>query len=761
MTAAEKRKLVQFDGTLVPAKLRQEKRWAPWRAEWDHIRQKFDKIPKRADNVMRGISSASPGEWFTYEQALRAHNNSGGYTAGIGYVMTGQRDLVGIDLDNCIDAAGELAPWAREIVDRVDSYTEVSPSGRGLRIFVEGSSESDWTNHQVGVEVYAGRTPRFLTVTGRHYAGTPGEVREPAFGSLEYVTEAYREKAKAAKSDEATSPVPLLLPEDKLPSVEDLDLPPRARSLLVDGDDGEDGSRVLISTTVALFKAGLSDVEVLSILASNDHAWGIASRHRRNDDAALLYLWKHHVQRARALTSNSVLNLADFDRMADELEWDDAPEDVSKPEAPEATAPEAPEATAAPQEASGMFDDLDAPGDRPAAAPEPKPEPPAAGKPKKLKYTFLPANQYATRGKRMQWMIPGVLPRAELVGVYGESGAGKSFFALDMLVSLASPVHPNEQKKWFGKTIKHQYNVAYIAAEGAIGVQDRLKAIATERKIGLDQITLHVLGDSPNILEQDDLKHLLAGLKAIGQKLDLIVLDTLAQVTPGSNENSSEDMGKALAHAKGLFRVTGATIMLIGHSGKDASKGQRGWSGLKGAMDAQLLLTKTSTFHACTVAKLKDGQGENDEYLFRLKSVSWEDPTATDEDEKMVQSCVVVPLDAAQQAELKQAAAEQEKRNKGGKPGEFDQTVLDAVREACGPGNAKIDMHAMKTAAIKALDALAKPPAKSANVAAYHIKAAIERGDILGGPAENRYWMAPELVLQAPDNPEEEIDPST
>lgn len=757
MTAAEKRKLVQFDGTLVPAKLRQEKRWAPWRAEWDHIRQKFDKIPKRADNVMRGISSASPGEWFTYEQALRAHNNSGGYTAGIGYVMTGQRDLVGIDLDNCIDAAGELAPWAREIVDRVDSYTEVSPSGRGLRIFVEGSSESDWTNHQVGVEVYAGRTPRFLTVTGRHYAGTPGEVREPAFGSLEYVTEAYREKAKAAKSDEATSPVPLLLPEDKLPSVEDLDLPPRARSLLVDGDDGEDGSRVLISTTVALFKAGLSDVEVLSILASNDHAWGIASRHRRNDDAALLYLWKHHVQRAKALTSNSVLNLADFDRMADELEWDDAPEDVSEPEA---TAPEAPEATAAPQEASGMFDDLDAPGDRPAAAPEPKPEPPAAEKPKKLKYTFLPANQYATRGKRMQWMIPGVLPRAELVGVYGESGAGKSFFVLDMLVSLASPVHPNEQKKWFGKTIKHQYNVAYIAAEGAIGVQDRLKAIATERKIGLDQITLHVLGDSPNILEQDDLKHLLAGLKAIGQKLDLIVLDTLAQVTPGSNENSSEDMGKALAHAKGLFRVTGATIMLIGHSGKDASKGQRGWSGLKGAMDAQLLLTKTNTYRACTVAKLKDGEGENVEYLFNLKSVSWEDPTATDEDEKMVQSCVVVPLDAAQQAELKQAAAEQEKRNTGGRPTKYYQTCLDAARDVCGTTNGGETSHTLKVAMTAALMLLKEPPSRVPREVDRQLERAIEAGDIIE-VRENWYQVAPHLVLQAPGNPEEEIDPST
>ena len=63
---------------------------------------------------------------------------------------------------------------------------------------------------------------------------------------------------------------------------------------------------------------------------------------------------------------------------------------------------------------------------------------------------------------------------------------------------------------------------------------------------------------------------------------DLIVVDTFAQVTPGANENSGEDMGPVMARFDAVAQATGAAILVIHHNGKDQAKGARGWSGSYG-----------------------------------------------------------------------------------------------------------------------------------------------------------------------------------
>jgi hypothetical protein len=81
-------------------------------------------------------SSTDPSTWGTREQAERG---SAGFD-GVGIMLAPLdegRHLGGIDLDACIDDEGNVAPWAREIVERVASYTEISPSYRGLKIFFE------------------------------------------------------------------------------------------------------------------------------------------------------------------------------------------------------------------------------------------------------------------------------------------------------------------------------------------------------------------------------------------------------------------------------------------------------------------------------------------------------------------------------------------------------------------------------------------------------------------------------------------------
>mgnify|MGYP003346413027 CR=1 FL=1 len=101
---------------------------------------------------------------------------------------------------------------------------------------------------------------------------------------------------------------------------------------------------------------------------------------------------------------------------------------------------------------------------------------------------------------------------------------------------------------------------------------------------------------------------------------DVVIVDTWAQTTPGANENSGEDMGKALAHCKGIHRATGAMVMLVHHSGKDASRGARGWSGLRAAADVELEVVRADEARSLTVTKLKDGE-DGAEFAFRLESV--------------------------------------------------------------------------------------------------------------------------------------------
>jgi len=117
----------------------------------------------------------------------------------------------------------------------------------------------------------------------------------------------------------------------------------------------------------------------------------------------------------------------------------------------------------------------------------------------------------------------------------------------------------------------------------------------------------------------------------------LIVIDTLAQTTAGANENSGEDMGKVLAHCRRLHRATGATILLIHHAGKDSSKGARGWSGVRAAVDAELEVRRDNTGRSLRITKQKDGE-DGGIYPFTLEPVG----VGEDAEGMPISSCVAV-----------------------------------------------------------------------------------------------------------------------
>lgn len=284
---------------------------------------------------------------------------------------------------------------------------------------------------------------------------------------------------------------------------------------------------------------------------------------------------------------------------------------------------------------------------------------------KPQRFQVLTAAQFA-QGKPLTWFIKGVLPRAELGMVYGESTAGKTFAILDMVAHVALG------RPWRG-LITRQVRVVYVAAEGAAGMRNRILALCRHLNIDVADLPIKFIADAPNLMERADAVAIAKSIVDAGGA-DLVVLDTFAQVMAGGNENSGEDVGKVLAHCRGISAATrGAMVLPVHHSGKDTSRGARGWSGIRAAMDVELEVVRVDDRRSISVTKIKDGPGEGREYAFRLNTVV----LGFDEDQEEITSCVVEHTDGGSSVR-KVAKA---------KLGQFEQAVIDAVEEMVGVAN--------------------------------------------------------------------------
>ena len=148
----------------IPQGLRDRPSWVTWRSE---RRGDGTVKPPYSPRTGQKASCSSPATWASFEEALAALEE--GRYDGIGFQLG--PPFVGIDLDGCRDPeSGFIDDGARAIIERLNSYTEVSPSGRGVHIFVTGELPAG-RRRTKGIELY-GRA-RYFTVTGRHVAGTP------------------------------------------------------------------------------------------------------------------------------------------------------------------------------------------------------------------------------------------------------------------------------------------------------------------------------------------------------------------------------------------------------------------------------------------------------------------------------------------------------------------------------------------------------------------------------------------------------------
>lgn len=551
-----------------PSALRDLPGWLVWRFEPnDNPGGKPRKVPYYTNGGRRHGQQGRPDDrqQLTTFDAARASAARRGFD-GVGFAPLDDFGVVALDFDNCIQD-GQIHPEILPLL--ANTYAEFSPSGQGIRAFFKGSLGNLKAHGEpFGFETFSSKG--FVTFTGAvldivEVMGNTDTVAAVDNSVMHLVQKRFRRELQGNAEQQEGDWAPVGLTDGQI--AECLEVLPAD----LDYDQW-------INVGMALHHEGQS-FEVWD-------NWSQQSPKYTSREYGIDRWNSFGKGGGKVVTARSLVHLANQHGAHIQL---NGPASIEE------------------------FENV---------APDPVDD---GGAPKAPRFTPIPAHEFAGR-QAPQWIVKGLLPRAELCVLFGESGSGKSFLALDLAGAVARGL------PWRGRRVR-QGRVVYVAAEGAGGFRNRLVAYAERQGIALADVPMDIIADVPNLLMKDDA---LAVARAIG-KADVVIVDTFAQVTPGGNENAGEDMGRALAHCKGIHRATSALVVLVHHAGKDASKGARGWSGLRAAADAELEVTRQGNFRQLRTSKQKDGD-DDQAWGFGLETVN----IGIDEDGDPITSCVVV-----------------------------------------------------------------------------------------------------------------------
>jgi len=214
-----------------------------------------------------------------------------------------------------------------------------------------------------------------------------------------------------------------------------------------------------------------------------------------------------------------------------------------------------------------------------------------------------------------EYYIDGIIPKGGVAIVYGDSGAGKSFFVTDMCAHVCT------NTKYLGRDVE-QTKILYICAEGAVGYRGRIKALLTKFP-HMNAVDFCIIADSPDFSTTKDLKLLKKRIKASLQHYGIIVIDSMAQVSAEVDENSS--VVRKVVKIIASLATDGKTVIIIDHTGKEASKGIRGHSSKRAAADVTISLQtsgkKGSDLKMATLVKAKEDEDNTPICTFKLKKV--------------------------------------------------------------------------------------------------------------------------------------------
>ena len=191
--------VVPVDADTIPEALKRRDRWCVWKAD-PKENGTYTKKPFQAGSPTRPFSKTTTKQYRPFATALQAYE--GGGCQGVGFV-TGD-GVVAVDYDECVDeVTREIHPDVAADIERMNTYCEFSPSGRGVRAFLLGKLPGKSLGGKAGgFELFD--APNYVTVTGRHVPGTPDELadNQPLVEELWQRHQQRSEEAKARRKAE-------------------------------------------------------------------------------------------------------------------------------------------------------------------------------------------------------------------------------------------------------------------------------------------------------------------------------------------------------------------------------------------------------------------------------------------------------------------------------------------------------------------------------------------------------------------------------
>ena len=245
-----------------------------------------------------------------------------------------------------------------------------------------------------------------------------------------------------------------------------------------------------------------------------------------------------------------------------------------------------------------------------------------------------------------RFLVKHLLPAEGVAILGGQSGAGKTFTAIDLAAAVGT------EQPFFGRRIVERVGTLILAAEGAGTLSGRIEAVRKVKAEG-NPLPIAWMGAVPNLADADEVKTLVPKIRAVdllmrerfGVRLGLIVIDTLAAAFALKDENDAAEAQQALRHMRMLGEPLGALVLPVHHYGKTEDTGLRGSSAYRGGADAVLSvladrkqITGEVGSRSLNLAKTRHGE-EGPIAGFSLRFVQ----LGIDEDGEPFGACVIDP----------------------------------------------------------------------------------------------------------------------
>ena len=578
----------------IPQEVKTAKVWLNWKYEEREGKQ--TKVPYQPNG--NRAKANDPATWHTFEEVVEYMELEGEET-GIGLVL--RDDLIGIDLDKCRNPeTGAIDDWAEKIIKAIDSYTEISPSDKGIRILCRGIPQAKGSRHRAGaIEIYDHNSPRYLTITGNRIEGEKIEWRQDRLEAL--YRELFPVESKPVKSEKKPT-TPVVYQDEARTDQELQQLEKQWRQLhevaceaangekfmkLFSGDLGDYPShseaRMALLTMMAFYTGNNGDLL--------DEWFCQSGQYMAMDDERWERLKKREMGRAVELCQGRL--------------WQ-----------PEATIPEQIHQLAAQVESKKAT-----PVVLEVAVSETKIEQAAKGKRPRLNKWDEVCR--VADSQTEDWLVPGWAEFGTLLLLTGLPFSGKSMLVAEMIAAMAL------DKPFLGKQVTPCPIVLFDLEN-----KERTLVTGIRRALGNDQGSIQDLfrmvdrENIPRPLTPQFIVDALVELQTeIGQaevQRGVVIVDTFRTAFV-PDTNGEQEMLKILVPLKSLAQKTGWLVMALHHNAK-ATNAYSGSTAIAGVAD--YLWNWTKNIPALTNLLSQEGRGDYEEpqrfeYDTNLKTLVW------------------------------------------------------------------------------------------------------------------------------------------